>query len=758
MLTILSFPAAALLALAVGQARPALAGWAATLAAVWMVGALGASWALDPLSLDMPWFASLGSRFALELDALGAPLAVYTAGLAVPVLAYGAAYMPAHLHEKGRPPRDGVAFFAMMLVFMLAMVLLMLAQDLLLIFLALELTALMSFLLIRFDEDEESLAAARTALTVTAGTSLLFLLGLLMIAQRTGTTSLAALRQPGAAEAIPDIALVCMVAGVLAKSAQMPLHFWLPRAMTAPTPVSAYLHSAAMVSAGLFVLLRIRFLLEGTSWLLDGMLWLGFASLTLAGLFALGSDRFKRVLAYSTIAQYGYGLVMLAAGGRHGLLGASFFIMAHGLAKCALFMTAGAVTQATGEERISNSGGLGRSMPLLALASLVAVLGVAGLPLTIGFFKDELLLKTMLDRGPVATGLATAAIAMTLAYLGRLWLGIFAGRSRPGTQPPTAPRIGLVLPVVGLSAAVALFGIWSAPLEQAFRAAATVVAGEPVEAHIAYPDTLSLELKLSLAAWAAGLALAIGGLRFGPILGRAAAAAGRAGPGAAADLLAEAGRRLSHLLHELEVRDARNRLSVTLAAAAVFVLMGIFADRDWPRTGALRFDDIPVAATLLVAALAAPIATAATSHTAFVMLMSFVGMSLALVFALAHAPDVALLLVVVQTMLTLLFIAVLSRMPHDVLMAARRKRGARRSVVVGVAAGIVATVAAWLALSVIPTDPPTAEFVRLAETAHGKDVVTVILADFRGLGTAGEMTVLVVAIIGATAIWAGRRA
>ncbi len=738
----------------IGRARPEMTGWAAAMVAAAVTGALAYAWVDGRLGFSAPWLASLGSRFDIGLDSLGAPLAVYTAGIAVVVLAYAVSYMPRHLEEEGRPTGDAVPFFALMLAFALAMVLLMLAQDLVLIFLALEATALLSFLLIRFDGNAQSVAAARLALVVTAGSSLLFLLGLVMIAAETGTTVLAELRGPDVAEPIPDVALACLAAGVLAKSAQVPLHFWLPRAMAAPTPVSAYLHSAALVAAGVFVLQRLHFLLESAPWVLDALFWLAFASIGVGGFLALVSDPLKRVLAYSTIAQYGYGLALLAAGGKDGLVGAPFFIVAHGIAKCALFMTAGAVTQATGEDRLSRSGGLARAMPLLAFASFIAAAAIAGLPLTIGFFKDDLLLKVIVEKGAVAAALATAGIAVTFAYMARLWFGIFGGRRRPAG----APSWGLSIPVAVLSGSTLLFGVWPTPLEPIFGEAASVIAGEEQRAHLAYPDRLTAELGLAIVGWIAGMAIWPGARLVRPALEAVAEAAGRVGPAAAAAAIGATGRRLSNVLHAIEVRDARNRLTAIFGVSAGFVILGIVADGNWPRTGAVWADDLPLAAALVATAVAATVAIVARGHLAFLLLLSFVGMALALVFALAHAPEVALVLALVETLLTLLFIGVLSNMRHEVLLAARRQPGARRSAAVGVAAALASTATTWLALSVAKSDTPTDEYARLTETAHGEDIVTVILADFRGLDTAGELTVVVVAIVGAASIWAARRA
>ncbi len=703
---------------------------------------------------DIAWLPSFGSRIRLAMDPLAAPLALFVTALAVPVLAYAAAYLPRHLETHGHPPRAAAQFCGLMLGFVLAMILLILAQDLLLIFLALEFTALASFLLIRFDRNR--IAARRAsllALVVTAGGSLLYLVGAVLIAVETGTTQLPDLRAGEIPERLSPAAVACLVAGVIGKSAQVPLHFWLPRAMVAPTPVSAYLHSAALVAAGVFVLQRLRFMLEPVPWLLDGLLWIGLLSIATGSLFALLSDHLKRILAYSTIAQYGYCAVLVALGGSHGTVGAAWFLVAHGLAKCALFMTAGAVIQATGEERLSACSGLARAMPLLAGASAIAAAGLAGLPLTAGWFKDELLLGAALEAGPATALMATAAIALTFAYTARFWLGLFAGRARKA--PRVAP--GLALPVAALAVLLVAGGLWYGPLEPVFTAAGRRVAGgAPVEVSFGYHAGPAL--WLSLAAWAAGAFLAAASIRFTPRVARPVhRVASMIGPAALADRLALSGVRLSGLLHRREVRDMRDRLTLVLIPTAAFVLLGMLPQRVTLQVGPLTAGTVPLAAVLVVVAAAAVVAARRMDHLTFVLLLSFNSLGLALAFSLAHAPDVALVLAVLDTAFTLLFIAVLGQIRPEVLARAHRRMARDRRPVAGVIAGVVAAASAWLALSVLRPDSVAQSYVRLAEEAHARDVVTAILTDFRGLDTAGELTVLVVAMFGAAAIVWGRR-
>src|SRR5690606_20474252 len=250
---------------------------------------------------------------------------------------------------------------------------------------------------------------------------------------------------------------VCSSDLALAKSAQVPMHFWLPQAMVAPTPVSSYLHSAAMVAAGVFLLGRVHPLLDLSPGLQNVLMALGFASMAIGGVLALAQMEIKRLLAYSTIAQYGYVVVMLSLGA---VEGAAFYILAHALIKSALFMSAGAVTEATGETDLKRLGGLARSLPLLAVGSGLAAAGLAALPLTMGFFKDEVFFAAAAERGGVVPVLAVAGAVLSFAYTWRFWGNIFLGplRNRVERIPWT-----LTLPVLALGVLVGLGGIVPGP-------------------------------------------------------------------------------------------------------------------------------------------------------------------------------------------------------------------------------------------------------------------------------------------------------
>ena len=407
----------------------------------------------DPL-VDVEWLRAWGSRLSFGFDALSHPLGLFVAIVFVIVVVYARPYIRHHVRSFSHPKRSEAGFFRLFLAFFWSMLLVLSAQDLLLLFVALELTSLTSFLLIEFDQTTDSKRSSSVAFIVTSGSSLFFLIGVLLVGLHAGSTHLSTI-EPWIKN--PDgegrlAASLFLVLGTLGKSAQVPLHFWLPRAMVAPTPVSAYLHSAALVTAGVFSLFRIYNLVASEAEALHLLRIVGAASIVTGSLFALVADRFKEVLAYSTVAQFGYAYLMLGLGGPSGRLGAVYFIVAHGLCKCALFLTAGAVTTFTGRKALSEVGGLFHRAPALASFSAIATLGLIGLPLTVGYFKDELLFASALDQGPLWSAFVTGAALLTAAYAGRFWIALFFGSAEEKCDARCP--LSLSLPVAALASAV----------------------------------------------------------------------------------------------------------------------------------------------------------------------------------------------------------------------------------------------------------------------------------------------------------------
>ena len=746
-LALLAAPAA----LIAGALKPAYAAPVGTTLAALAALATLWGWFSGGGTLDVAWVPSWNVRFTVALDGLAALYALLATGIGFAVLVYSSRYLPLHLEHQGRPPSDGTAFYFFLLLFMGSMVGLAMAQDLILIFVFWDLTAIASYYLIGFDRHrEESRASALMALLVTGITAVLLLVGALLLYAAHGTFSvpeLAGLVEPG--PLLTGSGLLIAVAG-LAKSAQVPFHFWLPRAMAAPTPVSAYLHSAAMVAAGVLLIGRVYPLLQRSEVLLDALLVVGLLSMAVGGVLALTRDVLKQLLAYSTIAQYGFVVTMYGLGGEYGAGGAAFYVIAHALAKSALFLTAGAVTEATGQERLSKLGGLREPMPLLAVSSGLAAATLTSLPLTLGFFADEFFFAAALERGLLFSGLAVASAATTLAYTWRFWSGIFLGT--PRARAHHVPRL-LVVPVVALGAIGLIGGFLTGPFEKLAEAAGEVPFGAPTPLDATYHPEILPEYVMALAAYAFGAAVIVSR----PVWYRAALGFSRlgalVGPERLYELTVQGLNRLSDSVHRVEIRNLRVRIAFVLVPTAVLVGAAVLArpGAGAYRVGQFRAEEAPLMLAMLAVAVASISTTLVRRHVTLALVLSSAGFVLAVVYALYAAPNVVLVAVLVETMLTVLLVATLQLIPYRVLHRQAELPPARlaRKVLVSAVAGAFAFVVAWGALSQPPAGQTVAEdHVRLAPEAHAGNVVTAILADFRALDTLGEITVVALVLLG----------
>lgn len=721
-----------------------------------VAGAL--AWGAGGGAVDLAWAPSLDLRLHFLLDGLGALYVLLATGIGLAVLLFSWRYLPLHLEHQRRPAGDAVRFYGLLLLFMAAMVGLATAQDLVLLFVFWDLTAVSSYFLIGYDRQAvESRRAALMALLVTGVSAVLLLIGVLVLHAEYGTFSLPELferAQPGGAT---TLAAVLIALAALAKSAQVPFHFWLPRAMAAPTPVSAYLHSAAMVAAGVLLIGRAYPLLSESRLVLDGLLAAGAASMAVGGVLALTRDNLKQVLAYSTISQYGYVVFMYGLGGSAAAAAAAFYVFAHAIAKSALFLTAGAVTEATGGcTRLSELGGLARPMPFVAAGSAAAAATVAALPVTLGFFADELFFKAALERGTGFAALAVAGAALTFAYLGRFWIGVFLGSRQTDARP--LPAL-LVLPVAALGAITVLGGVLPGPAAGLAAEAGEASVRAPAEVSVAYHLDLRAENLMALLAWTGGTAILLSTRATHGALAALAGLGARGGPERLYEALVVGLNRASDRMHDLEVRDLRTRVAAVLVPAGALVLGGILAT---PSAGVyvvgdLAERDVALVLALVLTCFGALAATLPRRHLTLALVLATVGYGLAAVYAFFGAPDVALVAVLVETVFALLFMGIFALLPPDVLRreASVPTRGSRRwrDPLVGILSGGVAFLLAWGALSrPAPSRGAAQQQTELAPTAHAKDVVTAILADFRALDTLGEITVVAVGLAGVLAL------
>jgi multicomponent Na+:H+ antiporter subunit A len=715
------------------------------------------AWWQGATALDVAWAPTLHLRLAFRLDGLAILYSLLATGIGLAVFIYAWRYLPLHLAHDGRDPASATSFYGFMLLFMASMLGLVAAQDLILIFVFWDLTAITSYFLIGFDRERpEARDSALMALLITGVSAVLFMIGALMFYQRTGTFQLDELRVQVGSGWYFQLAALLIVVAALAKSAQVPLHFWLPRAMAAPTPVSAYLHSAAMVAAGVFLLSRFYPLIEPSRLLLDGLIVIGFLSIFTGGLLALSAAELKQLLAYSTIAQYGYVVLMLGIGGTTGVAAASFYVIAHAIGKSALFLTAGAVTEATGENRLVALGGLARSQPWLAAGSALAAADLAALPLTIGFFKDELYFKTALERGWPLSVLAVLGAALTFAYLWRFWGGIFLG---PVQTEGRSLSGRFVWPVLVLGVLALAGGLVPLPATKLAEGAGEATIRQPLSLHVGYHLELSELYLMALAAWLLGAGVIRTRSRWGHAVAALAMLGRRSGPEWQYRLGLSWLIHLSHVMLDFEVRDLRRRISTILIPAALLAIVGLIVspEADVFRVGLIARRDLLLLLLMGIASIAALAATRPAAHLPIILALSSVGFSLAAIYAGLGAPDVALVAVLVEMFMTIIFLGALTLFPNGALRKQINSVGTRshmgRDIFVGVCSALFAFVIAWGVLSrPASADGVSREQVRLAPIAHAQDVVTAILADFRGLDTAGEITVIMIVLIGVVAL------
>lgn len=739
-----------------------------------------ALWLLaGPVSFSLPWIPPLGIELAFRLDGLAFLFAILVAGIGAMVIAFSARYVPHdfHEHESGRRLST---YYALLLFFMGSMLGLVCAGDLIALYVFWEATSVSSFLLIGIHlHEKQARDNAIQAFVITAGAGLLLFVAFLAIAYEAGTTSLAALPSRAAWVAssplAPLIALGLLV-GSTAKSAQVPFQLWLPSAMVAPTPVSAYLHSATMVAAGVFLLDRLAPLVAQLPNLSGLLVAVGATTMLAGGVVAIRRTKLKQILAWSTISQYGYVTVLL---GLKAWGAAAFLIGNHAVLKAGLFLSAGLVSYATGKDDVRELGGLWRRMPASTVVTGILALGLAGLPATSGFWMKELFYKEVTQSNlPWLSVASVTAGILTLVYMLRYFWRTFVSGPEPEALEPG--HESLLVPAAILAGLVLLVGLFPSVGSTLTDLGASAAIASKVETKVELHLPPDLPLWLSLVTFALGGALyawlqirdrQLPHVHEGPFPHPVRAAAPPAELGA--KLLGGLGpeRFYGWLLPFTEsmggyVATVQNGrlIRYLLPLALVPVILGLVLlpqVESWPELGMPSAVQEAALALLALAFSAIGLALGSAvvrSHVAAILLVGGVGFVLALIFSLLRAPDVALVQVAVETMGALLLLVVLGRIPITVREEAlatteRRSRGLRAAtVIVSSALGCVVA-ATILALSQARGDPALGRsFFAATEALGARAVVAVILTDFRGLDTLGEISVFAAAVLGAVLV------
>lgn len=734
---------------------------------LWLVLQYGAVYSDSGFVSEVfPWIPGLKLEFAFRLDALAWVMSLLVLGVGALVLVYCARYFKKKDQDLG-------GFGAQLLAFARAMFGLVVADDLLLLFIFWELTTILSYLLIGFARTR--LAARRSALQalmVTTAGGLAMLVGLIMLGFSAGTYRISAILAQaselvaGPAAAPVAAAVVLILVGAITKSALVPFHFWLPGAMAAPTPVSAYLHAAAMVKAGIYLVARLAPGFAETTYWQPVVLGLGLATMLVGGYRALRQTDIKLILAYGTVSQLGFLTMVVGLGTPDAALAGLAMLLAHGLFKATLFLVVGIIDHQSGTRDVRKLSGVFTSSRALGIVAGIGAASMAGVPLLAGFVAKESVLEAFVHHaqsGPwgtlVLAGIVLGSI-LTFAYSARFMWGAFA--SKPGVErtPFKAVRPSFLAAPALLSLLTIVYGLWPAPVDEWIQPYAALFASTAPDAgtpaaqagHLALWHGFTPALGLTALTFALGLAM-----YFGRTL--VARAQDRV-PG-----WIDADRAYQHTIGALDDtavwitgRTQRGSLyfylAVILSVACVLPLSTMLVFKK-PLPDNLYFIDpnsplqLVAAAGIVIGALAA---VKANKRFLAVLMVSVTGYGIALMFALQGAPDLALTQMLVETIILVAFVLAMRSLPAEL----RDRTGGKYRVVrviIGLGFGVTMIFAAIYAMGSRIATPVSLEFPRLAyEGGGGLNIVNVTLVDIRVWDTFGEISVLALAATGVASL------
>jgi multicomponent Na+:H+ antiporter subunit A len=587
------------------------------------------------------------------------------------------------------------------------------------------------------------------------------LVGFVLLGQQAGTYRISELLEVAPSGTVVTVALALVALGAVTKSAQYPFHAWLPGAMTASTPVSAYLHSATMVTAGVFLVARLSPTFGDVSFWRPTLVGLGLVTMVIGGLRALRQQDLKLLLAHGTVSQLGFMMVLFGLGTEDTRAAGIELVLAHALFKAALFCVVGVLDHQTGTRERDELPALGAGWGPLKAVAVANAASMAGLPLLFGFIAKEEALAGLEEGGGTLDLVALVGVVvgsiLTVAYSARFVTPLFrrpAGGDAGGGGVP-APGALLLAPVVALTAVTILLGVAPGLGDGLLDAAVQSLAPGSEAVHLGLWHGLNLPLALTTLIVAGGLLLHRARPRLGSLL-----AVGSAVP-SGGDVYVGTLRAINRLADRVTAVVQSGSLpiytGVILATTAVLtggaLLTGTFRP-PWPEVVA-RPGHVPIAVALVVSAVAA---ASSRRRFAAALFLGVTGYAMAGLFVVSGAPDLALTQVAIETLTTVLFVLVLRRLPGDFTTRAPAFRRALRALVAGSVAAVVFAFGI-IAAGSRKVDPISDDMVaRALPDGNGKNVVNVILVDFRALDTMGEVTVLAVAAIGAVALArAGRR-
>ena len=731
------------------------AGW--PLAIAYLVGA-GVLWPAvaavfaghEPV-FRVPWVAPLGVDFALRADGLGVIFALIALLIGAVVFAYSTRYL-----DEG----SQLSFYLVMATFTLSMVGLVLADDLVLLFICWELTSLASFFLVARSGHAGEAASMRTLLmTFIGGLTLVSAVGLIVV--RTGTTDLtAALADPvwGSDPGFTGLVAVLVLLAGFSKSAQFPFHVWLPDAMAAITPVSAYLHAAAVVKAGIFLLMRFSPAFHATPVWNVALIGCGLVTAALGAWFALQQTDLKKLMAYSTVSQLGLIVAAVGVGTPPAFAAAITHTIAHALFKSGLFMMVGVVDHAAHTRDLRRLPALRHEMPASFAVMAVGCASMAGIPPLLGFISKESLFTALLGApGPAWVGWAAmiagaAASVLTFAYCTKILFGAFvdgrgaAGGHGAGQEPRAVhPQEGVLLWTAALPILLGIpLGLAAFVLDEpvALATAAMAPAGAAVDVHLSLWHGVTPELVATLMVFALGGLVIARRRRLWPRLEHPSLPTD--GAGVIAWLHARLRSAAGPLLRFFVVDRPDRHLAVLLGVFVVVALVGVASVAGDTPPWAIGPQDLtrPIDVVLLVLIAAAVLGVCLSdSRLAATVSLSAVGILATVQILALGAPDVALTQLLVESLTIIVIMLVLQKLPLRFGRPAPRRL--RLSVLLSLGMGLAAGSLTWVLAARRPrSDVATYYAQRATEVTGGSNIVNVILVEFRALDTLGELTVL----------------
>ncbi|ELR70450.1 Na(+) H(+) antiporter subunit A [Fulvivirga imtechensis AK7] len=692
------------------------------------------------------WVESLGIQLTFYLDGLSLLFSLIILGIGGLVLIYSNGYMKSDEH-KGR-------FYGFMLVFMGAMLGLVLSANLITLYVCWELTSISSFLLIGFHHyKKKARSAALQALIITEFGGLSLLAGFILLGHASGTYELTELlSNPESLSEHPLYLplLILILIGAFTKSAQFPFHFWLPIAMKAPTPVSAYLHSAAMVNAGIYLLARLNPILGNTSEWQNIITFFGAATMLVGAYLSLTQKDLKAILAYVTISALGILVMLIGIGTFLSVKAALTYLIVHALYKATLFMVAGAIDKKTGTRNINELGGLYKKMPLTTATAMLALLSMAGLPPMLGYISKEFIYQAG-EQAPgvsdyvlmfsVLSNIFMVAVSMIFAYK------VFFKKEDRQHQVKEAGAAFWIGPAIlaTLSLVLALF---PKPIEPLMEFALAAVKVIPVEVELKLWHGFNVAFLLSLVTVASGVLIFTFRRFMLPLFAKVNNAL----------FSIEFAAVFNNLVHHFLILTKKHTsffqhgyyrfyLMVVFIVAAGLIWYQLNNTWSWVFLQNLSPVSYYVATIAIAMSVAAIAAVFTTSRLVAIVIMGAVGFGVAVIYLVYGAVDLAITQVLVETLTLVLFVLVFQKLPPFTKHLSRSSKV--RDAIIALSIG------GFMAGLVLKSDHlhlsyPVSNYIAQNSytEAHGKNIVNVILVDFRALDTMGEILVLAIASLG----------